>query len=54
MGLKQGGGVSEYFDLSKPEGKRPFVKIRNRWEDNIKTEFEVFADWIHLAEDSKE
>jgi hypothetical protein len=24
--------------VGKPEGKRPLVKLRRRWEDNIKTD----------------
>lgn len=38
----------------KPKGKGPSVKIRSRWEDDIKTDLEDFVDWIHLAEDSNE
>ena len=41
--------------MGKPEGKRPFGKIRRRWEDNIKMDLrEVGCDpgeWIDLAED---
>jgi hypothetical protein len=40
--------------VSKSEGEGPFVKIRNRWEDDIQTDLNDFLDWIHLAEDSDE
>jgi hypothetical protein len=40
----------------KPEGKRPLVKRRRRWEDDIRvdlretTGWEVVC-WIHLSQD---
>jgi len=38
-----------------PEGKRPLVRPRCRWEDNIKIDFQAVGwggmDWIDLAED---
>ena len=41
--------------VRKPEGKRPFGRPRDRWEDNIKMDLrEVgcdFGDLIALAED---
>jgi hypothetical protein len=41
--------------VRKSEGKRPFGRLRHRWEDNIKVEFqEVWwenVDWIYLAQD---
>jgi len=42
--------------FGKPEGKRPFGKLRRRWEDNIKMglQEEVWGDMglIDLAENS--
>ena len=39
----------------KPEGKRPLVRPRCRWEDNINLDLQEVAcggvDWIELAED---
>ena len=36
--------------VGKPEGKRPLVRPRRRWEDNIKMEVECGGmDWIELA-----
>ena len=36
--------------VGKPEGKRPFLKPRRRWEDDIKMDLEEvgsgFMDWI--------
>ena len=41
--------------VGKPEEKRPLVRPRRSWEDNIKMDFrEVGCDsgeWIELAED---
>jgi hypothetical protein len=37
----------------KPEGKRPLVRHRNRWEDNIKINLREIGwggmDWIDVA-----
>jgi hypothetical protein len=47
MGERRG----EYRGLvEKPEGKRPFWKLRRRWEDNIKMvyRFIVFGS-VHLC-----
>ena len=39
----------------KPEGKRPLVMQRRRWEDNIKRDLREVGceagDWIDLAQD---
>jgi hypothetical protein len=39
--------------VSKPIGKRPLVRRRCRWEDNIKMDLKEtwceVADWLHLA-----
>jgi hypothetical protein len=44
--------------VGKPEKKRPLVRTRHRWEDNIKIylteEGWVGRDRIHLAEDREQ
>jgi hypothetical protein len=39
----------------KPEGKRPLGRLRRKWEDNIKADFQEVGcggmDWIVLAQD---
>ena len=41
--------------VGKPEGKRPLVCPRHRWEDNIKMDLQEVGcggmDWIELAQD---
>jgi hypothetical protein len=41
--------------VGKPEGRRPLVKARCRWVDNIKMDFREIGwdgiDWIDLAQD---
>jgi hypothetical protein len=41
--------------MGKPEGKRPLVRPRHKYEDNIKIELRGIGwgvmDWIHLAQD---
>jgi hypothetical protein len=41
--------------LRKPEGKRPLVRPRRRWEDNIMMYLQEVGcggmDWIELAQD---
>jgi hypothetical protein len=41
--------------VGKPEGKRPHVRPRRRWEDNIKMYLQEVGcggmDWIDLAQD---
>jgi hypothetical protein len=41
--------------VGKPEGRRPLVRPRHRWEDNIKMDLREVgwegADWIALAQD---
>jgi hypothetical protein len=43
------------FDLSLPEGKRPFGRSICRWEDYIRMDFREIGwevlNWMHLAED---
>jgi len=39
--------------VGRPEGKRPFVRPRRRWRNNINMDFQVLGwrgrDWIDLA-----
>jgi hypothetical protein len=41
--------------VGKPERKRPLGRLRERWEDNIKMDFQEVGcgvmDWIELAHD---
>ena len=41
--------------VGKPEGRRPVVRPRRRWEDNIKVDLQEMGcggmDWIDLAQD---
>jgi hypothetical protein len=41
--------------VGKPEGKRPLVRPRRRWEDNIKMNLQEVGrgcgDWMELAQD---
>jgi hypothetical protein len=41
--------------VGKPEGKRPLVRTRRRWEDNIKMDLQEVGwgceDWIELSQD---
>jgi hypothetical protein len=41
--------------VAKPEGKRPIVRPRRRWVDNIKIDLREIGwdgmDWIDLAQD---
>jgi hypothetical protein len=51
-----GEGRGSYMVLvRRPEGKRPLVRPRRRWEDNIKMELREigidWANWIQLAQD---
>ena len=42
--------------VGKPERKRPLLRPRHRWEDNIKMYLQEVGcgslDWIELAQDS--
>ena len=51
-----GGGRGVYRVLvGKPEGRRPLVRPRRRWEDNIKMDLQEVGggcgDWMELAQD---
>jgi len=41
--------------VRKPEGKRPLVRLRHRWEDYIKMDLQEVRcggmDWIELVQD---
>jgi hypothetical protein len=41
--------------VGKPEGMRPLVRPRRRWEDNIKMDVQEIGggrgDWMELAQD---
>ena len=41
--------------VGKPEGKRPLVRPRRRWEDNITMDLQEAGcgvmDWIEVAQD---
>jgi len=43
------------FFVGKPEGKRPLVRPKHRWEDSIKKDLQEVSlegmDWIDLAKD---
>ena len=55
-----GGSCSTYGErrgvcrvlVGKPEGKRPFGRLRHRWEDNIEMDLQEVGcgvmDWIEL------
>jgi hypothetical protein len=51
---REGRGVYRIL-VGKPEGKRPLVRPRRRWEDNIKADLQEVGcgimDWIELAQD---
>jgi len=42
--------------VGKPEGKKPLVRTRRRWEDNIKMDLQEVGcggvDWIEVAQDT--
>ena len=52
--MEEGRGVHRVL-VGKPEGKRPFGRLRHRWEDNIKMDIQEVGcgsmDWIELAQD---
>jgi hypothetical protein len=52
--MGEGRGVYRVL-VGKPEGKRPLVRPRRRWEDNIKMDVQEVRcgvmDWIELAQD---
>ena len=52
--MGEGRGVYRVL-VGKPEGKRPLVRLRRRWEDNIKMDIQEVeggcGDWMELAQD---
>jgi hypothetical protein len=50
----EGRGVYRVL-VGRHEGKRPLVRSRRRWEDNIKTDLREIgidgANWIQLVQD---
>ena len=52
--MEEGRGMHKVL-VEKPEGKRPLVRPRRRWEDNIKMNLEEVergcGDWMELAQD---
>ena len=52
--MEEGRGVHKVL-VGKPEGKRPLLRPRRRWEDNIKMDLEEVGrgceDWMGLAKD---
>ena len=52
--MEEGRGVRNVL-VGKPEGKRPLVRPRRRWEDNIKMDLQEVGkgcgDWMELAKD---
>jgi hypothetical protein len=52
--MEEGRGVYRVL-VGKPEGMRPLERLRRRWEDNIKMDFQEVAcggmDWIVLGQD---
>ena len=52
--MGQGRGVHRVL-VGRPEGKRPLVRPRRRWKDNIKMDLQEVGfglmDWIELAQD---
>jgi hypothetical protein len=41
--------------VGKPEGKRPLGRLRRRWQDNIKMDFQEVVwgctNWVDLAQE---
>jgi hypothetical protein len=52
--MGDGRGVHRVL-VGKPEVKRPLVRPRRRWEDNIKMDIQEvgggYGDWMELAGD---
>jgi hypothetical protein len=52
--MGEGRGVHRVL-VGKPEGKRPLVRPRRRWEDNINMDLQEVGggcgDWVELAQD---
>jgi hypothetical protein len=52
--MEEGRGVYRVL-VGKPEGNRPLVRPKCRWEDNIEMDLKEVGcggmDWIELAQD---
>ena len=52
--MEEGRAVHKVL-VGKPDGKRPLVRPRRKWEDNIKMDVEDVGrgcgDWMELAQD---
>jgi hypothetical protein len=52
--MGDGRGVYKVL-VRKPEGRRPLGRLRRRWEDNIKKDFQDVGyggmHWIELVQD---
>ena len=52
--MGEGRGVHRVL-VGKPEGERPLVRPRRRWENNIKMDLQEVGggcgDWMELAQD---
>jgi hypothetical protein len=52
--MGQKSGVHRML-VGKPEGERPFGRLRRRWEDNVKMDVQGVGgdcgDWVELAQD---
>jgi hypothetical protein len=52
--MREGRGVFRVL-IGRPEGKRPLVRSRHSWEDNIRMDLRDVgidgANWIQLAQD---
>jgi hypothetical protein len=52
--MEEGRGLYRVL-VGKPEGKRPLVRPRRRWEEDIKTDVQDVGsggmNWIELAQD---
>ena len=52
--MVEGRGMHKVL-VGKPEGKRPLVRPRRRWDDNIEMDLQEVGrgcgDWMELAQD---
>ena len=52
--IEKGRGMHKVL-VGKPEGKRPLVRPRRRWDDNIEMDLQEVGrgcgDWMELAQD---
>jgi hypothetical protein len=52
--MRERRGTYSIF-VGRPEGRRPLVRPRHKWDDNIKMDLQEVGwgvmDWMELAED---